>query len=101
MGSLKMDSEALRSLGNEIIGNSNAFKGLVNKFQGEYEAITASGTWDGPDSTNFAQAASNFKADLDKAVELVNEVGQNLVETADGYDITQQEVDSNIKTMLG
>jgi len=101
MGALKMDSESLRSLGNGIKGNSGSFGALVSKFQGEYETITANGTWDGPDSTTFAQAASNFKADLDKAVQLVDEVGQNLVDTANNYDTIHESVSSSISGMLG
>ena len=101
MGALRMESGELRNLGNEIKNNASSFTSLISKFQSEYESLTAAGTWEGPDSVTFAQAAANFKADLDKAAQLVEEVGQNLVTTADNYDSVHESVSSSINSMLG
>ena len=101
MAALKMESGELRNLGNNIKNNAGSFTSLITQFQNQYEAITANGVWGGPDSTAFATAASNFKADLDKAAQMVEEVGQNLVTTADNYDAVHESVSSSINGMLG
>ena len=101
MGALRMESTELRNLGNEIKGNATAFNSLITNFTSQYQALTAGGTWEGPDSVNFAQAASNFAADLTKAATMVDEVGQNLVTTANNYDAVHADVSSGISGMLG
>lgn len=101
MGALRMESAELRRLGTEIKGNASAFNTLITQFTSEYQNLTATGTWEGPDSVNFAQAASNFAGDLKKAATMVDEVGQNLVTTADNYDAVHADVSSGISGMLG
>ena len=101
MGALRMESAELRRLGTEIKGNASAFNTLITQFTSEYQNLTATGTWEGPDSVNFAQAASNFAGDLTKAATMVDEVGQNLVTTADNYDAVHADVSSGISGMLG
>lgn len=101
MGALKMESGELRNLGNEIKNNAGSFNSLISNFRSQYEAITAGGTWEGPDSVTFAQASANFASDLTKAAQLVEEVGQNLVTTADNYDAVHESVNSSINSMLG
>ena len=49
----------------------------------------------------FATEAGNFATDLQKAADLVNEVGTNLVNTANNYDSCQEEVQGSINSMLG
>lgn len=101
MGALRMESAELRRLGTEIKGNANSFNTLITNFTAQYQNLTATGTWEGPDSVNFAQAASNFAGDLTKAATMVDEVGQNLVTTADNYDAVHEDVNSGISGMLG
>ena len=101
MGALRMESAELRRLGTEIKGNASAFNTLITQFTSEYQNLTATGTWEGPDSVNFAQAASNFAGDLTKAATMVYEVGQYLVTTADNYDAVHEDVSSGISGMLG
>lgn len=100
MGALKMESSELRNLGNNIISNAGSFDSLVSSFKNAYEAITASGTWDGEDSVKFNEAAAKFRADLERASAIVREVGNDLVTTANDYDETLSSVSSNIGTML-
>ncbi len=100
MGALKMESSELRSLGNNILSNAGSFDSLITSFKTAYEAITAAGTWDGEDSNKFNEAASNFRADLEKASTMVREVGTDLVTTANDYDETLSGVSSNIGSML-
>ena len=101
MGALKMESTELRNLGTEIQGNAANFNSLITSFTSQYQALTAGGTWEGPDSLNFAQAASNFAGDLTKAATMVDEVGGNLVTTANNYDAVHESVSSGISGMLG
>lgn len=100
MGALRMDSAELNNLGNNIISNADSFDTLISSFRNAYEAITAAGTWDGEDSNKFNEAATNFRADLERASNLVREVGTDLVRTASDYDETQAGVSSNIGSML-
>lgn len=100
MGALKMESEDLRRLGNDIIGNSESFETLIANYQTVYQAITAPGTWDGVDSNGFNEAATKFKADLDKAAALLREVGSNLVATANSYESTNSEITSSISNLM-
>lgn len=100
MGALKMESEDLRRLGNDIIGNSESFDSLISNYQAAYQAITASGTWDGVDSNGFNEAATKFKADLDKASALLKEVGTNLVATANSYESTNSDITSSISSLM-
>ena len=98
---LRMESGELRNLGTTIQGNSSSLSTLITNFTNQYQALTANGTWEGPDSTAFATAAGNFATDLQKAADLVNEVGTNLVNTANNYDSCQEEVQGSINNMLG
>ncbi|HAB65740.1 MAG TPA: hypothetical protein DCE23_00085 [Firmicutes bacterium] len=100
MGALKMESSELRNLGNNITNNANSFDELISSFKNAYEAITANGTWDGEDSNKFREAADKFRTDLEKASQIVHEVGSDLVTTANDYDETLSSVSSNIGTML-
>lgn len=100
MGALRMESTELRNLGNTINNNASSFDSLIASFKNAYEAITASGTWDGEDSNKFREAADKFRADLEKASQIVHEVGTDLVNTANDYDETLSGVSSNIGTML-
>ncbi len=100
MGALRMESTELRNLGNTINNNANSFDSLISSFKNAYEAITASGTWDGEDSNKFREAADKFRADLEKASQIVHEVGTDLVTTANDYDETLSGVSSNIGSML-
>lgn len=100
MGALKMDSASLRSLGELVLNNASSFEELISNFKSASDAITAGGTWDGEDSVKFHEAAIKFKNDLDQACRIVNEVGTDLVRTANDYDETQSGVSSRIGTML-
>ena len=100
MGTLRMNSEDLRNLGNGIVSNSDSFDTLISNFQNAYEAITADGTWDGDDSNKFNEAASKLKINLDKASSIVREVGNDLVNTATDYEDTNSRVTSNIGSMF-
>ena len=100
MGALKMDSASLRNLGEVILRNASSFEGLISNFKSASDAITAGGTWDGEDSVKFNEACARFKADLDRACAIVNEVGGDLVKTANDYDDTQSGVSNRIGTML-
>ena len=73
---------------------------MISNFKSASDSITAGGTWDGEDSEKFHEAAIKFKTDLDQACAIVNEVGNDLVRTANDYDETQSGVSNRIGTML-
>lgn len=100
MSTLKMNSDELRNLGDRIVSNSVSFDNLIAAYKNAYERITSPEIWSGVSSDNFNQAASNFRADLEKASNLVREVGNDLIKTANDYDETVTSISSNIGTMF-
>lgn len=99
MGALQMDSEALHNLGGEIVGRSETLGSLAATFNTTTQSMTEPEVWAGVDATTLRSAAERFKADLDKAVTLVGEIGEGLGGTATAYDDTFDTVSSNLKNL--
>lgn len=87
---LRMDSDGLHSLANTMTAKADGFDNLIATFDAKTKSITEPATWDGDDSVAFAQAALEFKGNLDRASAFLHSVATDLGRTADSYDTTHE-----------
>ena len=97
MPSLYTDTDLMTVIGNNTKSNADEVRSNINKIYSNIDDLSS--RWKGADNQAYVAKTNEYRPDMDKLVEVLDNFGTFLIDAANSYQSTQDSIINELQNL--